>query len=242
MNTKTIHEHIQSLSRQCLDILFPPRCAGCNCRGHILCSSCIAQIQPLPSPLCQHCSTPLSWNGACKTCYYHRLSLSGLRAVGAFQEPLRGYIHALKYRGNTRLAQPLGHLLAQAFVTYNIQADMIVPVPLHSERERQRGYNHAYLLAQVCSLELGIPLYTDLLTRQRPTLAQVDLNPAERRQNVAGAFVCTPAFATGALFKRRILIVDDVCTTGSTLEACAAPIFAAGAIAVWCLVLARPLS
>ena len=95
------------------------------------------------------------------------------------------------------MAQPLGHLLAQAFVTYNIQADMIVPVPLHSERERQRGYNHAYLLAQVCSLELGIPLYTDLLIRQRPTLAQVDLNPSERRQNVDSCWTNTLSHSPG---------------------------------------------
>ena len=207
-----------------------------------MCPSCIARIQPLPSPLCQHCSAPLSPNGACKTCYYHRLSLSGLRAVGTFQEPLRAYIHALKYEGNTRLAQPLGHLLAQAYMTYNIQADIIVPVPLHSEREHQRGYNHAHLLAEVCSSTLGIPLHTELLVRQRATVAQVDLKLRDRRQNVAGAFVCSPAFATGALFKRKILIIDDVCTTGSTLEACAAPLFAAGAMTVWGLVLARPVS
>jgi ComF family protein len=242
LNINTFHQHIQSLSQHFLDTLFPPQCAGCKRGGHILCSSCIAQIQPLPPPLCQHCSTPLSPNGACKTCYYHRLNLSGLRAVGVFQEPLRSYIHALKYRGNTRLAQPLGNLLAQAYIMYAIQADMIVPVPLHSEREQQRGYNHACLLAQACSSALGIPLHTDLLIRQRATLAQVDLNPRDRHQNVAGAFVCTPAFATGALLKRRILIIDDVSTTGSTLEACAAPLFAAGAMTVWGLVLARPVS
>src|SRR5258708_16495404 len=180
------------MMQEVLDLLFPPQCAGCKQSGHILCASCIARIKPLPSPLCQHCSTPLSPNGACKTCYYHRLSLSGLRAVGTFQEPLRAYIHALKYEGNTRLAQPLGHLLAQAYMAYNIQADMIVPVPLHSERERQRGYNHAYLFAQVCSLELGIPLHSDLLIRQRPTLAQLDLNPADPPHNLAGAFVSPP--------------------------------------------------
>lgn len=208
MNINTFHRHVQSFSQHLLDTLFPPQCAGCKRGGHILCSSCIAQIQPLPPPLCQHCSTPLSPNGACKTCYYHRLNLSGLRAVGVFQEPLRSYIHALKYRGNTRLAQPLGNLLAQAYMLYAIQADMIVPVPLHSEREQQRGYNHACLLAQTCSSVLGIPLHIDLLIRRRATLAQVDLNPRDRHQNVAGAFVCTPAFATGALLKRRILIID----------------------------------
>lgn len=242
LNINRISHHAQTLSQHFLDMLFPPQCAGCKLGGYILCPSCIAQIQPLPVPLCQLCSTPLSPMGTCKTCYYHRLHLSGLRAVGIFQQPLRGYIHALKYRGNTRLAQPLGNLLAQAYMTYSIQADMIVPVPLHSEREHQRGYNHACLLAQTCSAALGIPLHTDLLIRERSTLAQVDLNPRDRRQNVAGAFVCTPPFATGALLKRRILIVDDVSTTGSTLEACAAPLFAAGAMTVWGLVLARPVS
>ena len=180
MNVNTFHLRIQSLSQQLLDMLFPPQCPGCKRGGYILCPSCIARIQPLPSPLCQHCSTPLSPNGACKTCYYHRLNLSGLRAVGTFQEPLRASIHALKYEGNTRLAQPLGHLLAQAYTTYNISADVIVPVPLHSEREQQRGYNHAHLLARVCSSTLGIPLRAELLVRQRATAAQVDLQLSDR--------------------------------------------------------------
>ena len=242
LNIRIISHYAHTLSQQFLDMLFPPRCAGCRRAGYSLCPSCIARIQPLPSPLCQHCSTPLSPNGACKTCYYHRLNLSGLRAVSAYQEPLRSSIHALKYDGNTRLAEPLGHLLAQAYVYYGMQADIIVPVPLHSERQRQRGYNHASLLAGVCSRQLGIPLQDGLLLRQRATQAQVDLHPRDRRQNVAGAFVFAPPFATDTLFKRRILIVDDVCTTGSTLEACAAPLFAAGATAVWGLVLARPVS
>ena len=241
MNTRIITHYAQTLTQQLLDIVFPPQCAGCKCSGYVLCPDCITRIQPLPPPLCQHCSATLSPDGACKNCYYHRLSLSGLRAVGAFQEPLRGCIHALKYKGNSRLAQPLGHLLARAYVSYTMQADMIIPVPLHSEREHQRGYNHAYLLAQVCSSALGIPLRADLMIRRRATLAQVDLHPRERRQNVAGAFVCTPTFAAGTLFNHTILIVDDVCTTGATLEACAAPLFAAGARAVWGLVLARPV-
>jgi ComF family protein len=242
LNTSIISHYAHTLSQQFLDMLFPPQCAGCKRGGHVLCPSCIARIQPLPSPLCQHCSAPLSPNGACKTCQYHPLNLSGLRAVSAYQEPLRSSIHVLKYGGNIRLAEPLGHLLAQAYMYYGMQADMIVPVPLHPERLRQRGYNHACLLAEVCSRQLGIPLRDGLLVRQRATQAQVDLHPRDRRQNVAGAFVCSPAFATGALYKRRILIIDDVCTTGSTLEACAAPLFAAGAMTVWGLVLARPVS
>ena len=111
---------------------------------------------------------------------------------------------------------------------------------LHSERQQQRGYNHAYLLAEVFAAQVGIPLRDDVLVRHRATLAQVGLKSGERQQNVAGAFACTPLFATGALFGRRILLIDDVSTTGATLEACAAPLFSAGASAVWGLVLARP--
>jgi len=228
-------------TQQFLDILFPPHCAGCQKSGHILCPSCCMQISPLPVPLCQRCSTPVTIGNPCKQCLYHPLTLNGIRAVGIYQEPLRSYIHALKYDGNTRLAEPLGHLLAQAYISYGLRADAIVPVPLHRERQQQRGYNHAYLLAQVCAAQIGVPLYDDILVRHRATPAQVGLNPGDRRQNVAGAFLCTPAFTTYALRRRTILLIDDVYTTGATLEACAAALFAAGAIAVWGLALARPL-
>ncbi|SRR6266446_2617196 len=223
-----------------LDILFPPRCVGCQKSGHVLCPSCISQIPPLTPPVCQRCSTPFTVGGICKQCQYRPPNLSGLRAVSIYQEPLRACIHALKYDGNTRLAEPLGQLLAQAYLNYGMQTDAVIPVPLHSERQQQRGYNHAYLLAAACSNHIGIPLYNDILVRHRATSAQVGLNSGNRRQNVAGAFLCTSAFATHVLYGRTILIIDDVYTTGATLEACAAPLFAAGARAVWGLVLARP--
>ena len=223
-----------------LDILFPPRCAGCQKSGYILCPSCTMQIGPLPRALCQRCCTPLAINGTCKQCQYHPPNLTGLRVVSAYQEPLRSCIHALKYDGNTRLAEPLGQLLARAYLYYGMGADAIIPVPLHSERQQQRGYNHAHLLAEVCATRIGIPLRNNILMRHRATTAQVGLKPDERRQNVAGAFLCTPPFATRTLEGRTILVIDDVCTTGATLEACAAPLFAAGAASVWGLVLARP--
>lgn len=117
--------------QQLLDLLYPPRCAGCQRGGQVLCPSCLAQIPPLTS-ICQRCSAPLSPGSICSSCQSAPLKLSGLRAVSAYQEPLRSYIHALKYDGNTRLAQPLGMLLAQAYHTLGIRADGIVPVPLHS--------------------------------------------------------------------------------------------------------------
>jgi ComF family protein len=224
-----------------LDVLFPPRCVGCQKSGHILCPSCTMQIRPLSPPVCQRCSSLMATDGTCKQCQYHPLNLSGLRAVSIYQEPLRSCIHALKYDGNTRLAEPLGQLLAQTYINHGMRAEAIIPVPLHSERQQQRGYNHAYLLAEVCATRVGIPLRNDIVVRHRSTTAQVGLNHDERRRNVAGAFLCTPTFATRALEGRTILVIDDVSTTGATLEACAAPLFAAGAASVWGLVLARPV-
>ena len=121
---------------------------------------------------------------------------------------------------------------------YGMYADIILPVPLHAQRQRERGYNHAALLARVCARLLGVALREDILLRPRATSAQVGLKIDERHQNVATAFDCTHVAATNILTGRSILIIDDVCTTGATLEACAAPLFAAGALSVWGLVLA----
>jgi ComF family protein len=166
--------------------------------------------------------------------------MSGLRALGTYEETLRMCIHGLKYDGKTRLAEPLGNLLAKVYVAYGLQVDVIIPVPLHSERLQQRGYNQAALLARQCALRVAVPIREDILIRQRATHAQVGLVAQERQQNVAGAFVCNPTFARGTLYRCKVLIIDDVCTTGATLEACTTPLFAAGALEVWGLVLARP--
>jgi ComF family protein len=233
---------LQRGTQRIADIVFPPQCAGCKSSGAVLCSTCIAQFMPLTPPLCQRCGTSLPGTGGiCWQCQFHLTGLSGLRAINSYQGPLRSSIHALKYDGNTRLAEPLGQLLAQAYRHYGMQADAIIAVPLHSERQRHRGYNHAHLLAEVCAKHVQVPLHDNMVIRHRATLAQVGMAANQRQQNVAGAFLCTPAYATGVLFGRRILIIDDVCTTGATLEACAAPLSAAGAQAVWGLVLARPM-
>src|SRR5215469_1211381 len=193
--------------------------------GYILCPSCNIQIRPLLPPICHRCGLPLAADDICKQCQYNPIKLTGLRTVSVYQEPLRSCIHALKYDGNTRIAEPLGQLLAQACLNYGMGADAIIPVPLHSERQQQRGYNHAYLLAEVCASRVRIPLRNDILIRHRATPAQVGLKHDERRQNMSGAFLCTPAFATGTLKGCTILLVDDVYTTGATLEACAAPLY-----------------
>lgn len=242
MNKENLVREVRRATMHGLDLLFPPRCAACKKQGHVLCPACRAAIHPLAPPCCQRCGTPLAAGNICPQCSFRIPALSGIRAYSSFAEPLRSCIYSLKYEGNTRLAEPLGLMLAQAYRHYALHADAIIGVPLDNKRQEQRGYNHAYLLAKVCAARVRVPLYSTMLVRHRATTAQVELTASERRQNVAGAFRCTPAFTTGALLGRRILIIDDVCTTGATLEACAAPFFAAGAREVWALVLARPSS
>src|SRR5215469_16554806 len=146
MNTNIVWQHSQAVMQQFLDIMFPPHCPGCQRSGYVLCPSCIAQIQPLPSPFCQRCGTPLSPGGKCKNCQYHPLSMSGLRAVSAYQGPLRACIHALKYNGNTRLAEPLGQLLSQAYMRYSIQADIMRLSVCGYPSLGMRGRKQTYLL------------------------------------------------------------------------------------------------
>jgi len=163
------------------------------------------------------------------TCWY---------AANSYQGTLRMCIHALKYDGVTRLAEPLGMLLAQVYLSYHVGADIFISVPLHLERYKQRGYNHAELLARVCAEQVGVPFAPDLLTKTRATPAQVGLTADQRQQNMVNAFRSP---ATKVIIGRNIVIVDDVCTTGATLEACASSLLMAGATSVQGLVLARPM-
>jgi ComF family protein len=211
---------MQDKAQQALDIVFPPQCVGCQQSGTLLCAACFAQMQPTTLLPRRH-----EWQ-----------ALFELVAVNSYYGPLRTCIHALKYEGMTKLAEPLGMLLAQTYLRYNLEADMCISVPLHSERYKQRGYNHAHLLAQVCATTLEIPLREDILVRSRATTAQVGLSAYERHQNVAGAF--SYVSTTESIYNRNIIIIDDVCTTGATLDECAATLLRAGAASVGGLVLA----
>lgn len=237
----TPFQRARTLIHYGLDLLFPPRCVGCQRGGALLCPACLQTMQPLTVPLCPHCGTPLSRpDTPCAACQQHRFRLNGLRCVQFYQGALRSAIHALKYHNQQRLAEPLGDLLARAFTAYGLRADIIVPLPLHEQRQQERGYNHAALLARVCAAHLRIPCLENLVVRQRPTRAQVGLSVQQRQQNVNGAFALMPGTITGSFPYGTIVLIDDVCTTGSSLEACAAPLYAAGVREIWGLVLGRP--
>lgn len=147
-------------------------------------------------------------------------------------------IHALKYKRLRAIAPLLGAYLAEYWQRSPFLVDIAVPVPLHPSRLRHRGYNHSALLVRELSVASGLPVVEDCLVRVRATAPQVQLNARERRENVAGAFQCADERLAGA----RVLLVDDVCTTSATLNACAEGLLAGGAREVWGLTLARACS
>jgi len=234
-----------------LDLVFPPRCAVCRHPGTWLCSRCLAELPRLPSPVCQVCGRPVLTSQLCAICRQAPLSIHGIRSVLLFEVGARQAIHQFKYRNCRPLATPLARLMADTWRMHPLPADVIVPVPLHIARERERGYNQADLLARALANMIGLPVLTGVLERARPTRAQVELSAAERRMNMQGAFACVvPADRTAPLaggraghsssvHNQRVLLIDDVCTTGATLEACSLALQAAGAASVWGFTLAR---
>jgi competence protein ComFC len=152
--------------------------------------------------------------------------------------PLRTAIHQFKYEDLRCLAGPLGVLMAEGWsklAAGDWEPDVIVPIPLHPKRQRQRGYNQATLLARELGCRLGHPIHEDTLIRTKATAPQVDLNAQERRDNVRDAFACRNDDLAG----KRVMLVDDVCTTGATLESAAEALRSIGAKSIWAYSLAR---
>lgn len=219
---------LSSVASAALDLAFPAACAGCGREGDPLCATCRPSLDArlelrggtpiglpadLPAPLLQ-----LEW-------------------CAPFAGPVRGALHQLKYAGERRLAQPLGEAVARRWSRVGEGASVVVPVPVHVARERQRGYDQAALIAEVAAGRLRMP-YLRALERARATVAQFELGRDERSTNVSGAFRVKVASAS-TVEGRWVLLVDDVVTTGATLAACAEALEAGGAIAVSAIAVAR---
>jgi ComF family protein len=226
-----------------LSVLLAPTCAACDrpldtpTRGPV-CDACWAAIKIFTPPLCDVCGDPLpSWRVdqiECRTCprcrrVEHVVRCS--RAIGEYDGTLRDIIHALKYDRRRSLARPLGRLLAVRGVAALSGADAAVPVPLHRSRKRARGFNQAAEIAR----HLALPSL-DILKRTRATVSQTDLPAHERQANVKGAFALRSRADVNGLV---VVLVDDVSTTGATLEACARTLVDAGAREVRAVTVAR---
>lgn len=233
-----------------LDILFPTACSYCSSSigasvvPHF-CEACCADFDSIAGPVCPRCGTPYdspealraSPDHLCASCRRKPPLFDQALSVAYFEGPLREAIHQFKYRPCRSLGQPLGLWMADRIRTL-AAIDMIMPVPLHVKRLRQRGFNQALLLAHRISVRHGITLFYDNLARVRPTRPQVELTGEERIKNVAGAFALR---SPEKIKDKHILLIDDVFTTGATMNACAAVLKHAGASQVTACTLARAL-
>jgi len=227
------------------DLIFPPHCAVCETAidsGEWLCSACLKEVRPLRPPRCEACSHPLSGEipsrFVCPNCrdapFEFEFAAAALRAGGSARE----MIHRLKYAGERRLAEPLGSWLVDALADDrfgDFDIDLLVPVPLHPTRRRDRGYNQSALLAAVASRHTGIP-WSEALQRTRYTETQTHLDRIHRMRNLQEAFQVRQNANVKHL---RIALIDDVLTTGSTLDGCARALLAAGAERVAAATVAR---
>lgn len=229
------HPALRRLWSAALDLLFPPACVGCGQEGAYLCEACRASLPVTEPPACPRCARPLDAHEACGPCSTHPLRIHGIVAAFRMDGVARDMVHRLKYDNLRVLAPQMASLMVEHCGQIASLADVVVPVPLHAKRERSRGYNQALLLARGVSAGLGLPLETHCLRRLKDTPAQARLDHIEtRRVNISSAFQ-----ADDALAGKRVLLVDDVCTTGATLEACALALADVGALEVRGLVFAR---
>lgn len=224
----------------CLDVLFPPVCAGCGRVGALLCGACAARLLPVSGPICACCGRALAGEmarpaGLCGECAAARPLLAQMRAPLRYAQPTSGLIHRLKYEGAFALGRALAAPLIAGWPAWATPPDLIVPIPLHPRRRRQRGYNQSELLARPLAEAVGVAFSATALQRTRHTAPQVGLGPQARAVNVQGAFSAAPDEARG----RAIVLVDDVLTTGATMTAAAAALLAAGAASVSAYCLAR---
>ncbi len=195
----------------------------------------MAAVERIRPPLCPQCGRPQKHQRLCHLCQETPLTIDGIRSVAYFGGNLRQAIHRFKYDGIQALAGPLAQFLAEYQADHQLPADVIVPVPLHPDREAERGYNQAALLSRALASRLELPTIETALARVRATIPQVTLNALQRRSNVAGAFRARNMHVAG----QRVLLIDDVCTTGATMDACAQALKAEGVQSVWGLALAR---
>ncbi|MBI1243630.1 MAG: ComF family protein [Alphaproteobacteria bacterium] len=245
---RRLHQIFAAVARAGLDAVIPPTCLSCDsivAPPGGLCAGCWGSFAWIERPYCARCGTPfdaeLSLPSAellCAACLAGRSPLSRVRSVLRYDAASRALLLGFKHADRTHAAPFYGRWLARAGADALAGADMLVPVPLHWTRLVWRRFNQSALLANSLAHACGVPCIPDLLIRQRRTPIQGSLGRSQRRRNVRRAFLVRPRFAK-RVRGARIVLVDDVLTTGATLEECARALRRAGAAEVRGLTLAR---
>jgi ComF family protein len=226
---------LDRLRRTALELLFPSWCLGCGKEGSLICPACRRQLPANIPPICPRCGKPQAGGVVCPTCASHQYSIDGIRSPFRFEGVIRQAIHQLKYRNLRAIAGPLAELLADYLNNHPVPGEVLVPVPLHPRRLRERGYNQSELLAKELSKLVKLPVAADAIVRRQHRPAQARAaSLSERRSNVKNAFSCPSC----SLENKKAILIDDVTTSGATLDACATALKATTASSVWGLTLA----
>jgi len=237
---------VRRIGRAMLDIFFPPLCMSCRKRvaePHALCPACWSAISFIAGAVCAKCGTPFESDPGgetlCGPCHATPHSFDRARSLFKYDDASKGLILGLKHGDRLDHVPGLARWLGRTGLDLLNNSDVIVPVPLHRWRLWKRRYNQAALLGEQLSRWSGKPHIPSILERTRPTPSQGEMNSAKaRRRNVLGAFKVPPKFR-GKVRAKKVLLVDDVFTTGATLDACARALKRAGAERVEVLTLAR---
>ncbi len=220
-----------------LDLLFPPECGGCGRPGSRWCETCHSSVKILNGIVCDVCGLPQDKPGVCNACLVSRPRFRSLRAWAIFENPVQSDLHKLKYRRDLSMGDALAAAMMPFVENLKWKLDLVVPVPLGKQRMNERGYNQVAMIAKPLAMGLGLQYTSKALARRKETRSQVGLSREERHKNVHRAF-----HAESGVKGKKILIMDDVSTTGSTLSSGADALYAAGADDVYALTVARALS
>jgi competence protein ComFC len=218
-----------------LNWFFPPRCVGCGRVGSAICEACAHCIPFIWEPICEICGTPRMDKRFSQHTCIDSSSLKQIRSSTIFSGVVRKALLSLKYRNNRAVSEALVSLCAPYWPVEKWSIDGIVPVPSSRDKEKVRGYNQAKLLAVAFSRYSGIPIQPEILTKKEKVKTQVGLTHEERKQNVKNAFHSKPCQG------KILLLVDDVCTTGATMESAAQALSAAGATRVYGITVSRTI-
>ncbi len=220
-----------------LDWIFPPTCGGCGRPGTRWCADCQMRVIRPPDPLCDVCGAPQKTIGVCDGCKSSPPLYVALRSWAVFDQPVRQALHRLKYRRDMGLGEALAAAMRDHIQSLGWPVEIVTPVPLSRKRLAERGYNQVSMVALPLTLMCGWGYRPQALSRARETRSQVGLSREERRQNVRDAFVAQSSIVRD----KTVLVIDDVTTTGATLESCTAALLKAGARQVFGYTVARAL-